>query len=302
MDTIIASLAPNIKLARWLALGAATLATGISASAQIELWAARVTQYYQQTSDAAPVADYYRFDAQLRTVNAGDADWVTLIGSTLNDGNPMNLSTSNGRNWSLTSQGYGSMAALEADYPIPQTYFFEAGGGIFPEPKQVYSVVDHNFPDAVPMLTGASFSGLGNWNPEGGNFQLTFNSHSDMGLSDPNYNRTYLTFYNKTTNDGLAINWFLDNSDTSLWLDGSLFTAGHEYVGYLQFFHQYSDKDHENFGSINGLTTSFEFTTSTGGQGPGEIPGAVPEPSTYGLLAATALCAAIAWRRRKAKT
>jgi len=192
------------------------------------------------------------------------------------------------------------MAALKADYPVPQTYFMEIGGGVFVEPKQVAVVVKESFPDAVPMLTGSTFSGLNNWNPSSGNFLMTFNSHSDFGLSDPNYVRTYVTFYDTTTNDGNSINWFLDNSATSLLLDGSLFTAGHEYTGYLQFFHQYSDPGHPNFGSINGLTTSFDFTTSTGGQTPGDIPpGAVPEPSTYGLIGAGALCALVAYRRRQ---
>jgi hypothetical protein len=302
MDTVIASpsFALRNQLARGVAIAAATLALGSTASAQIELYAARVTQYYQQTSDAAPVADYYRFDAQLRTVNVGDADWVTLIGSNISDG-LINMSVS-GRTWSHTSIGYGSMAALKADYPIPQTYFMEVGGGVFVEPKQVAVVLDDNFPDAVPMLTGATFSGLNNWNPSLGDFQMTFNSHSDFGLSDPNYNRTYVTFYDKTTGDGNAISWFLDNSATSLLLDGSLFTAGHEYEGYLQFFHQYSSESHDNFGSVNGLTTSFEFTTITGGPG-SEIPSsAVPEPSTYGLMGAGALCALVLYRRRKKPT
>jgi hypothetical protein len=300
MDTVTAShsFASRKQLALGFAIAAATLASGTTAVAQIELYAARVTQHYSQTSDAAPVADYYHFDAQLRTVNVGDAGWVTLAGSTLNGGDLQNLSVT-GRTWSINSQGYGTLAALKTDYPIPQTYFLEAGGGIFVEPQQVNVRLEDNFPDAVPFLTGSTFSGLNNWNPSLGNFQMTFNSHSDFGLSDPNYVKTYVTFYDKTTNDGNPINWYLDNSDTALLLDGSLFTAGHEYTGYLQFFHQYSDTDHVNFGSINGLTTSFDFTTVTG-QGPGEIPaGAVPEPSTYGLMGATALSVLILYRRRK---
>lgn len=303
MDTVIASLpfASRKQLARWLALGAATLAAGVSASAQIESYYARVVQNYTQTSNAGAVADYYRFDAQLRTVNVGDGDWVTFIGSNLSDG-IQNMSV-NGRTWSITSQAYGTFAALKADYPVPQTYFMEIGGGVFIEPKQVSAHIEDNFPDAVPVLTGSTFTGINNWNPNSGNFLMTFNSHSDFGLSDPNYNRTYVTFYDKTTGSDTPINWFLDNSATSLLLDGNLFTAGHEYTGYLQFFHQYSDITNDAFGSINGLTTSFEFTTVTGNSIPGDVPtGAVPEPSTYGLIGAGALCALVLYRRRQKRT
>ena len=208
----------------------------------------------------------------------------------------------NGRTWSHTSGSYASLADLKVDYPLPNTYMMEIGGPIFPEPRQVAVQLDDLFPDATPTLTGTTFSGLNSWNPSAGDFLMTFNSHSDFGLGDPNYVRTYVTFYDKTTGSDTPISWLLDNSATSLLLDGGLFTAGHEYEGYLQFFHQYADPEHENFGSINALTTSFDFTTITGGGSPGEIPtGAVPEPSTYGLMGAGALCALVIYRRRKRK-
>lgn len=300
MDTVTASpsFASRNKLTLGLALAAATLATCSTALAQIELYSARITQHFSQTSDAGAVADFYRFDAQLRTVNVGDGDWVNLIGTIVNDG--ITTMSVNGRTWSHTSQEYATYAALKADYLIPSTYFMEIGGGIFVEPRQVAVEIDDIFPDAIPYLTGSSYSGLNNWNPSLGNFQLTFNSHSDVPPGGPDYVKTYLTFYDKTTGSDTPITWFLDNSDTSLLLDGSLFTAGHDYVGYLQFFHQYASEDHVNFGAINGLTTSFEFTTSIGGQGTGDIPtGAVPEPSTYGLMGAAALCALALCRRRQ---
>ena len=137
-------------------MAAVALASATTASAQIELYTARVTHGFQQTSDAGPVSSGWRFDAQLRTVNVGDGDWVLLTGPTINDG--LTYMSVNGRTWSHTSGSYASLADLKVDYPLPNTYMMEIGGPIFPEPRQVAVQLDDLFPDATPTLTGTTFS------------------------------------------------------------------------------------------------------------------------------------------------
>jgi hypothetical protein len=109
---------------------------------------------------------------------------------------------------------------------------------------------------------------------------MTFNSHADF--SDISYVMTYVTFYDKTLGDGNPIFWSLPSTATSLELDSSRFQSGHEYYGYLEFFHQYSDPGVDFFGAIKVNTTSFAFTTRGGGSS------SVPDSgSTVGLFVAT---------------
>jgi len=265
-----------------------------SASAQIQLYAVREQQAYQQTGDAAINPYYFRFDAQLRTTNPADLSYVTLSGAT---NGQLNLNQ-NGNYWSFTSQAYGSLADLQAQYPTA-TYTLQAGGGIYNQPVQMSVDLAPSWPDVQPMLTGNTFTGLNQWNPTTGDFLMTFNSHQDVPSAL--YTNTYVTFYDKTTNDGVPISWLLDNDATSLLLDANKFVAGHEYYGYLEFFQQYSKSDEPYFGSIKDRSTSFKFTTSTGNPDDGEIT-PVPEASTYGLFGAAALAALACHRRRRHRT
>ena len=266
-----------------LAIGAAS-----SAFSQLSIYAVRKEQAYRQTGDNTINPYYYRFDAQLRTQNENDFDYVTLDGAT---GGQIAL-TESGKYWTYTSQTFGDMGSMDAAYP-DTTYTFTAGGGILSEPLELTVDLATEFPATQPMLTGTSFSDLNAWSPEQGDLMITFDGHID--IPEITYVKTYVTFYNKTTNDGVPISWSLDSTDTSLLLDGTLFQSGHEYYGYLQYFHQYSDEDHENFGSLKVRTTSFSFTT--GNEVPPPAP--VPEPATYGLLGAAALLMVTVAKRRR---
>ncbi|PTY07671.1 hypothetical protein DB347_05425 [Opitutaceae bacterium EW11] len=265
----------------------------LSAMAQVELYAVRKDQSYQQTADNTVTASYFRFDAQLRTVNDGDVDTVELYGAP-ND--PFVL-TKSGRYFSYTSTDFATLADLETAYPN-NTYSFSVAGPIYPEPIQLTVNLADGFPSAQPMLTGTTFSGLNQWDPTSGDFTMTFNSHSV--IPDASYVNTYLTFYDHTTNDGIPIYWLLDASATSLVLPGNLFNPDHEYYGTLEFFQQYADSEQMNFGSIKERSTSFVFRTAPADNG-GPVGSPVPEPSTYGLLAASALGALAVLRRRFGK-
>lgn len=264
-----------------------------TATAQIQLYAVRKEQVYRQTADNSINPYYFRFDAQLRTSGANDLSYVTLDGAT---GGQINLNHS-GSYWSYNSQAYSSLAEMDAAYPTAN-YTFTAGGGIYNSPVTLDVDLATSWPDVQPILTGNTFSGLNQWDPSSGDFLMTFNSHQDV--PDALYVLTYVTFYDKTTNDGNPIHWSLDNSATSLVLPSNLFVSGHEYYGYLQFFHQYSNDDKPYYGSLKDLTTSFSFTTATDNPGNGGV-SPVPEASTYGLCGAGLLLGAISLRRFRKK-
>jgi MYXO-CTERM domain-containing protein len=144
------------------------------------------------------------------------------------------------------------------------------------------------------MLTGATFSGLNAWNPASGDFLMTFSGH--LGSPGISFVLTYLTLYDQTLNNGVSMFIPLSSDTTSLWLDSNLFSAGHEYHGNLQFFHQYSDPSAPHFGSIKAMNTSFEFTTTT------VLPvSSVPDSPISGALALT-LFGMLALHRRSSST
>ena len=260
-----------------------------TASADVELYAVRKSKNYKQTADAVIDPSYFRFDAQLRTSDPADFAAVSLTGST---GGPVALSQS-GKYWSYNSPGYATEAEMDAAHP-DHVYQLEGSGGILGGPLSYSVNVPSLYPATIPMLTGNTFSGLNAWNPDTGDFEMTFTSHLD--ISDITYVMTYVTFYDETLNDGIPISWSLPSTATSLVLDSSLFQSGHEYYGYLQFFHQYSDGRDPHYGAIKSLTTSFAFTTSTDNPGGGETP-TVPDTSSSAALALT-LVGIVAWHRR----
>lgn len=275
-----------------LALVAFALWAPLSAIAQVDLYSVRKEQAYEQTGDNTITSSYFRLDAQVRTVNDGDVDVVELYGAP-ND--PFVL-TKDGRYFSYTSADFASLADLEAAFPN-NTYMFNVIGPIYPEPIGLYVNLADGFPSAQPLLTGTTFSGLSTWDPTSGDFLMTFNSHD--GNPAASYVKTYITFYDETTQDGIPISWLLDASATSLLLPGNLFNPDHQYSGSLEFFQQYSDPEQDNFGSSKNRSTSFVFTTASD-EGP-IVGSPVPEPSTYGLLGAAALAGLVLVRRRSAR-
>ena len=284
----------NNTIASLIVTAGVAFGTAIPAAAQIQLHAVRQQQAYKQTGDNTINASYFRLDAQLRTTNPTDVEWVTLDGATAGQ---VNL-TQNGNYWSHVSQAYGSLASLEAAYPT-HNYVLTAGGGLYNQPTQLEVDLAASWPDAQPILTGNTYTGLNQWNPSSGDFLMTFNSHAEEAAAT--YVMTYVTFYDKTTSDGVAIHWSLDNSATSLLLTSDKFVAGHEYYGYLEFFHQYANSEEPHYGSIKDLTTTFQFTTATTGSGGGGEVVPVPEPSTYGLMGAASVALLAYLRRRKAR-
>jgi hypothetical protein len=271
------------------AVTVAALTLGASvASAQIELYALRKSHHYTQSADATVDASYFRFDAQLRTTNVGDLGSVMLDGAT---SGPIALNE-NGQYWTHYSPGYLTEAELDAAFP-DHTYTIDVAGGLLNSPQTFMVDMPSLYPSAIPTLTGSTFSGLQAWDPASGDFLMTFNSHLDV--PDISYVLTYVTFYDKTLNNGVPIFWSLASTSTSLWLDAALFQSGHEYEGSLQFFHQYSHERAPHFGTLKVLTTSFKFTTSTSGGGGGGTP--VPDSAATGAMALALLGLAACGRR-----
>jgi hypothetical protein len=265
---------------RTLVLAALVAGSGPAMSGVV-LHSLRVTHYHEQTSDAGPIATGAGFDAQVRTTGAGDASQVSFSGSALGTQQLFQ----NANEWRYYRSGYGSLYALEADFPLSHGYSMQVSGGTDYATPLTLEVQMPGILPAAPVLTGNTYSALQQWDPTAGDFLMTFNGFDDLGLQDPNYARIYLAFFDLTQPGNPAIYLAFDNATTSVLLDGDLFAAGHDYAGALEHFYEHTNGQHPNFGSTLSSRTDFRFTAAASDGTPGDPQNEVPEPASLGLVA-----------------
>ena len=258
-----------------------------NAQAQVELVGFRKTGHFLQTSDAAPtVGDattFFDFDVQLRTTGAGDVGDARLHGAVGSD----HVLNQDGNTWSYVSSPFATSAALDAQFPTGP-YSLSIAGGALGAQNLTPGDLNFSYPTTFSYLTGTSYSGLNQWTPSSGGFNLTFTGH--IAPLSAAYSNTYLTFFD-LTNDTRFDQW-LNATDTSFLLNDAFFQDGHSYAGVLNPFDQYAEAG-ANVGIMNYLT-EFAFTTGTAG---GVPISPVPEPSTFSLIGAMLLFGVVGHRR-----
>lgn len=207
-----------------------------------------------QTSDAQPTStEYHGFSAFVNADTPGDllAGTLTHPDSTVFDFYP------NGDQILLySSPFFGTVAELLAAYPSGDYAVTVTAGATAPDSGAI-SVPSADFPDAIPYLTGGSYSAL-QMAPAGVDANITWNTFGHSGMADQTLTALQIVDYTSTLTP--IYNTGPNETYTSETIPGSEMKSGHTY-GYAIYFNCYFNGTTAGFGGIPTIVANVVATS-----------------------------------------